>query len=316
MSEVVVVGSYVQDLAFRTSVFPQAGETRIGTFLTGVGGKGFNQAVAAHRQGVDTLFLGALGRDGFAAVVRDFADKEALPVRFEEFEGVSTGAASIIVNEVGENLIVVALGANERLSPGFIEQSKLEIVSARVLLVQAECNLGAVQQALELAREAGVTCVFNPAPISEAISLELLQLADILVPNESEFAFLLRHLFSEEVWGDEFIEDDSFLKEQCARFGERTLIVTLGDKGVYVSPSDGEDYRVSSISVAVKDTTGAGDAFSGGLVAGLVRFEGDLRRAIEYASVVAGLSTEREGTAPAMPTRKEVEEKDRLERSG
>ncbi len=113
MTDVVVVGSYVQDLAFNTPVFPSPGESRIGTFRTGPGGKGFNQAVACNRLGVSTLFIGAIGDDIFGAGVRDFISNEGMLAELQVCADHPTAAASIVVNEDAQNLIVVALGAND-----------------------------------------------------------------------------------------------------------------------------------------------------------------------------------------------------------
>ena len=116
VEKVVVVGSYVQDLAFQTAVFPAPGETRIGRFVTGPGGKGFNQAIAAHRQSIKTIFFFFIGDDLFGREVQRFAREEGLECCFEICKAETTGAAAILVNDAAENQIVVSLGANEKLS--------------------------------------------------------------------------------------------------------------------------------------------------------------------------------------------------------
>lgn len=305
MTDVVVVGSYVQDLAFNTKTFPAPGETRIGLFKTGPGGKGFNQAVACHRQGVDTVFVGAVGADVFADALRDFLASEHLEARLQVCDDVSSGAASIVVNDDAENLIVVALGANDLLSPGFVEEHAQTIRGARALVCQVENNLPATAAAMRLAKDAGVTTVLNPAPINPGLDRDLLGLADILVPNETEFAHLMEHLFDTTLPQDYWTATDTEIHALCRKALVDTVILTLGDKGCFVSRPD-EHYRVPAAKVSPVDTTGAGDAFNGGLASGLVLFGGNLHRAVEHANVVAGLSTQKPGTAPAMPSKADV----------
>lgn len=304
---VVVVGSYNQDLAFETSSFPAPGETRLGTFRTGPGGKGFNQAVACHRQGVATRFVGAVGDDGFATGLRQFAEAEGLATELQVVPEVPTGAAGITVDGTGQNLIVVGLGANDELSTDHIDSIEDTIAGASVVVTQLECDLGATRRALELARRHGVTTVLNPAPINTALDIELLSLVDILVPNESEYEFLLNHVF-DVVIGDPAKATDADLIDGARRVGVATLIVTLGGSGSRVVDGvEGWSVRVDAMTADTVDTTGAGDAFCGALAAGLVRFPDDLLGAVRYANIVAGMSTEAVGTSPAMPSRADVE---------
>lgn len=307
MSSVVVVGSFVQDLSFSTQSFPAPGETRIGLFKTGPGGKGFNQAVACNRVGVDTVFIGAIGNDSFGKDVRSFIASEKLSAELQVVDDAASGAASIVVNANAENLIVVALGANDHLSAGFIKQHQAHISSSRVVLCQVENNLDATRQTLQTARNAGVTTILNPAPINADIDLELVQLADILVPNETEFSFLMQHLYDTRLPDAYWLTSDEELHGYCRKSGIATVILTLGDKGCFYSSESGEFSRMAAASVTPVDTTGAGDAFNGGLAAGLVHFGGDMQRALQFANVVAGLSTQKQGTAPAMPLQKEVQ---------
>jgi ribokinase len=317
VAHVVVVGSYIQDLTFRTETFPRPGETRIGTFVTGPGGKGSNQAVAAHRQGVDTLFLGAVGDDIFGSGYRDFCTAEGLRAELQTVTGVSTGAAGIVVDAQAQNLITVSLGASGELSPRHIERFASEFSTAKVVVCQLECNLAAVRRAFELGRTSGALNILNPAPINPALTADLLSLVDILVPNESEFAFLLKHLTGEPPEDGFWLAPDSHLQSLCERLAVPTVVLTLGDKGCAVARNrvrGGGPWvetpafqRIPAAIVKPVDTTGAGDAFTGGLAAGLTRFGGDLTAAVRFATVVAGLSTQRFGTAPAMPSMADVQ---------
>lgn len=317
MADVVVVGSYVQDLAFNTPVFPAPGETRIGSFRTGQGGKGFNQAVACHRQGIDTLFIGAVGDDIFGAGVREFVEQEGLRAELQVCANHPTGAASIVVDAQAQNLIVVALGANEHLSTTHVEQFRTDIAAADYLVCQVENDIAATELALAIAREHNTTTILNPAPINEALGLSLLQSADVITPNETEFVFLMRHVFDRTIPDDFWLQDDASIHQFCCQANVATVVLTLGDKGCFVShnpavgnnPRLGEQtyYRVGAVDVVPQDTTGAGDAFNGGLAAGMMKFAQDFPRAIQYANTVAGLSTTKPGTAPAMPSEQDVE---------
>ena len=319
-ADVVVVGSYVQDHCWSTKQFPRAGESRIGAFSTGPGGKGFNQAVASHRLGVATCFIGAIGRDHLGATAQAFARDDGLRAEWEIREDAPTAASSIVVDATGANLIVVALGANEKLSPGFVRAHAALLQRARVVLCQLENDLNATRAALTLARDAGAIPVLNTAPINEGLARDLLALSDVVTPNETEFAFLVERLTGDHEAAQAALQaaylPDAELHGLCRRIGVPHVVITLGGAGCFVSHKDGhlpaaEDayYRVAPESVAVLDTTGAGDAFSGGFAAGLVQFGGldGFERAVRYANRVAALSTETQGTAPAMPSRATVE---------
>lgn len=318
-TDVIVVGSYVQDLTFYAQDFPAPGESRIGRFVTGPGGKGFNQAIACHRLGVSTFFLGAVGNDVFAEGVREFARSEHLPANFVERSGLATGAASVVVNERGENMIVVALGANEALRLADVSGEAARFKDARVVLCQVESNLEATRFALESGRQNGALTILNPAPINEGLERSLLEHTDILVPNETEFAFLMQHLFDERLDEAYWKLPGEALHEICGRVGVPTVVITLGERGCFVShhrtsgphhfldAGAQEWLALPAANVQPLDTTGAGDAFNGGLAAGLVRYQADIAEAAEFANRVAGLSTTRAGTAPAMPSAKEVD---------
>src|SRR5262245_18678092 len=193
--DVAVVGSYVQDHAWLTEGFPCHGETRLATgFSTGPGGKGFNQAVACHRQGVKTCFIGAIGRDALGENAQRFAHDDKLPVQFDVRDDAPTAASSILVDARGENRIVVSLGANELLDATFIARNDKLSGSAKVVLTQAETGISATRAALGIARRVQALSVLNPAPINTLVDRKLVALADIVTPNETEFAFLMSHL--------------------------------------------------------------------------------------------------------------------------
>ncbi len=305
---VVVVGSYVQDLTWRCAAFPRAGETTLGRFATGPGGKGSNQAVAAGRAGAPVLFVGAVGDDAFARVARDFYAAEGIPARFVAKPKHATGTAAILVDDAGQNEIVVALGANDALSPRDLPASVFR--GARVVVTQLETGLAVVEHALRAGRRAGALTVFNPAPMRADFDPALLRNVYVLAPNETEFAALVNRLglapgkkaYAES---DLAAESPASLQALCRRLGPPVVIVTLGRRGCFVSQASGGT-RLPAHVVKAVDTTGAGDAFVGGFAAGLVRHDGDILAAARLGQAVAALSVTKPGTAPSMPTAREL----------
>ena len=288
-SSIVVTGSYVQDLTFTLPEFPTTGQTLIGEFQTGPGGKGSNQAVAAARTGVSTAFVGATGEDAFARVAKDFHQAEGIDSRLAPHADHATGTAAILVNDRGENEIVVALGANNFLSPADIPEDLIR--ASKILVSQLEYNLDAADHALKLAKANQVTTLLNPAPMRDDFRIGMLESVDILVPNETEFAHLIRMRFPEEhgAYTEASIHEQSSeaLHALCRSFGVPTFIITLGSKGCLVSTQE-TFFQVPPLSgIEVVDTTGAGDAFVGGFASGMVQFDGDLKQAVRYGTVVA-----------------------------
>jgi len=305
--QVIVVGSFVQDLTWKCAAFPAAGETVVGTFVTGPGGKGSNQAVAAGRAGARTLFVGAVGRDAFAAAAKEFYRAEGIVARFVEKAPHATGTAAILVNAAGQNEIIVALGANAALRPADVPAAALR--RARVVVTQHETDLRTVAAVLRAARRAGAITVHNPAPMRPDFDPGLLKHVDVLIPNESEFAAIVNQLGVGPVKKISPDEVGALPAEQlqslCRALKVPTVIVTLGEKGVFVSLANGSAL-IPAHRVKVVDTTGAGDAFCGGFAAGLVKFDGDFLAAARFGNTVAALSVTKFGTAPSMPTAREI----------
>ncbi|MFI5336678.1 MAG: ribokinase [Opitutales bacterium] len=316
-SRVVVVGSFIQDLAFYAPIFPKPGESVFGDFRPGPGGKGFNQAVAAARTGVGTLFIGAVGHDAFGAGARKFAQEEGMHAHFVEKKKESTGSAVICVDATGENHIIVAPGANLALQKRDVPVAPLQ--SADVVVCQCESDYRTVAHVLRTARLAGAVTVLNPAPMREEFPPGLLRHAEVIIPNETEFitlshavpatAALLRTAAFREA-GDLAKTGLARLKADlfhrlCRAFGVPIVIVTLGDQGCFVSQPDVYTHIHAHDVVAI-DSAGAGDAFVGGFAAGLVRFNRNVLEAAHYANAVAALSVTLPGTAAAMPTGREI----------
>lgn len=307
-SPILVVGSFVQDLTFFVDRFPLAGETLAGKFVTGPGGKGSNQAVAAARAGVQTAFFGAVGTDAFGDGARRFLAAEGIEQQLLSIADTGTGTAAILVNSEGQNSIVVALGASEKFGLQDVPSALLE--AAEILVVQLEIHLDTVRDLLQTGRKLGKTTILNPAPMNSQLDFSMLADVDIFIPNETELVAIVKAHpslalsdFSEEKL-HAFTHDE--LQMLCRRLGVPTVIVTLGKKGAFISRDSGFEFVPALEGLKVVDTTGAGDAFVGGFSAGLVRFQGDILRAARYGTIVAGLSVTKMGTAPAMPTLAEI----------
>jgi len=304
---VVVVGSFNQDHVWTCAALPISGQTVSGSYASGPGGKGFNQAIAARRAGAETVFVTALGADPPADLAIELARQDELDLRAERVAG-PTGCAAVMVDSQGRNQIVVAPGANARLSTAFIAAQGETLHHAAVLLTQLEIDSAAVRAALASARAHGVLTLLNPAPADPTLDLSLLDLADIITPNETEFCALLSAIRGPALAPEALIEtEDPALHALCRSLIKGTVVITLGAAGCFVSlPSPDADgrqfYRVAGLPAEVVDTTGAGDAFNGALAAALAGpLAGDFREAIVFANRYAARSTERAGAALAMP---------------
>lgn len=296
MKRVLVVGSSVVDLCFYSERIPAVGETITGRFQQGLGGKGFNQAVASALSGAPTSFLTALGKDAYAPLFRNRLTELGVTHDVEEIPE-ATGAAAISIDKQGRNNIIVALGANEKLSTRFLESRKQFFDDAAVVLLQFETNLDAVDCALALGKKAGALTILNPAPGIANLSPSLLKKVDYLTPNETELAI---------VSGKPALSDKEIEAASAAIAGPGAVLATLGEKGSMLWRG-GDASRFPAFSVKTIDTTGAGDAFNGGFASGMLRHPGELPKAIRFATALAALSTTKPGTSASMPTRSEID---------
>lgn len=296
--KVTVVGSFNTDLSVRTPHMPVRGETILGgPFTTGPGGKGANQAVAAARLGAEVSMLVKLGQDVFGDLAAQNLAREGIRPEFVLRSAEShTGVAFIIVDQNGENTIVVAGGTNNFLTPADVERARPAVCEALVLLVQLEIPLETVEAAVRMAHKAGVKVVLNPAP-GQPLSPQLLALVDVLTPNETE-----AQIISGLPVGS--LQEVETAARSLLQLGVGAVVITLGSKGALVVTMQ-MCTHVPGIPVQVVDTTGAGDAFSGALAVALAEGK-DLVQAAAFANAAAALQVTRPGTAPAMPRRAEV----------
>lgn len=296
---VAILGIFVADLAFRAGRMPVMGETIAGSaFAMGPGGKGSNQAVAAARAGAKVTFISKLGRDAFGEIALDTWREEGITPRVAQAE-IATGAAFIYVNDkTGENAIIVVPGAAGTITPEDVTDAADAIRDATVFVTQLEQPVPAARRGLEIAKAAGVTTVFNPAPAA-SFDDALYPLCDYVVPNETEATALTGLPLSS--LDDARRAGDALLAKGCG-----TAIITLGDKGALFHNRKNSVHLPAVQAGPVVETTGAGDAFVGGFAAALARGDEPLD-AVRFATVVAGISVTRAGTAPSMPSLAEIE---------
>jgi ribokinase len=296
---VVVVGSINVDLTIKTGTLPRPGETIIGgTFTTGAGGKGANQAIAAVRAGADVSFIARVGTDSYGQDSVKHLSAEGIDTSHVIHDEQSpTGVAFILVDAHGENSIVVASGANARLSTLDIENVNAAIRTAGVLLVQLESPLEAVQQAIRCASQGDTLVIVNPAP-GQHLSCSWFKDVDVLTPNKIE---------AEMLTGMKITDDASLVAaaRMILDFGIPTVIVTLGKQGVLLATADGTKL-LPAYAVNAIDSTGAGDVFSGSLASFLA--EGmPIEKAVRKAIASASISVTRMGAQTSAPTRTEIE---------
>ncbi|MBE7722631.1 ribokinase [Lacrimispora indolis] len=298
--KVTVFGSFVVDLMGRCPHLPVPGETVKGSiFKMGPGGKGFNQGVAAHKAGADVTMVTKLGEDTFADVALCTMMKLGMDTgRIFRTGKTETGSALIMVDEnTSQNEIVVILGACDTITDEEVESISDLLDQSEFLLTQLETNLSSVEKVIDIAYEKGVKIILNTAPV-QPVSDSMLSKVDLITPNEVEAGILTGiPVDGEESAGR---AADFFFEK-----GVKNVLITMGGKGVYLATLKKRGllpaYRVNAI-----DTTGAGDAFNGGLVAALAEGK-DLWEAAAFANALAAISVQRIGTTPAMPDREEID---------
>ncbi len=299
MSRVVVVGSSNTDMVLRVPRIPGPGETVLGRdFVMAGGGKGANQAVAAARAGGRVALVARIGDDIFGE--RALAGLAAAGIDTRHVlrtPGAASGVALIDVDDRGENSISVASGANALLSAADVEGAAAAVAGADVLLVQLESPLETVEAAVRLAGERGVPVVLNPAP-ARPLDDGLLARVSVLTPNEHEAGLLTGAA----------VRDEAGARDAAARLrsrGARTVVVTLGERGVYAL-ADGFEGHLPAFKADPVDTTAAGDVFNGALAVALGE-KRPLPEALRFAQAAAAVSVTRPGAQPSAPTRAEIE---------
>ena len=296
---ICVVGSINMDLVFRTPRMPAPGETISGhEFAQIAGGKGANQAVAAARQGARTALIACVGDDAYgkqslAALQQDGIDTGAIEICAD----CATGVAGIFVDDSGQNSIVIAPGANAKLTPAHIEAARQTLSGAQILLCQCETPMPTIQAAIALAHAQGVKVVFNAAPATTLPDGLLAQVSHLIV-NETEAAQL------SGVAVTDLASARSAAQRLLAK-GVQCVLLTLGKDGVCIARAS-QFHHLPGLRVAVVDSTAAGDAFVGAFATALANGMNETDAA-QQAQYCAALTVTKLGAQSAIPHRADVE---------
>lgn len=297
---ITVVGSSNMDLVVKSQRIPAVGETILGgDFIMAPGGKGANQAVAAAKLGAHVYFVAKVGDDVFGQQSMANFEKEGVDTKYvAQTTDAPSGVALIMVDDEGNNSIVVAPGANQKLSPDDVKKAEADIASSGAVVAQLEVPLETIEFAGKLANQSGVPFVLDPAP-ARKLGPALLRMVDVLTPNETEAQILT---------GVEVKDQDSAraASESLLSLGVKTVILTMGVQGFLLADKDKVEF-VNARMVEAVDSTAAGDAFTGSLAVGMAQGK-TLSEAASFANYVAALSVTKMGAQPSMPTLTEVED--------
>lgn len=299
INRVVVLGSLNVDTTLHIDQMPKPGETISAKSKTNsAGGKGANQAVAAVRSGAVTSFIGQVGDDGNGKFMIDALENDGINtdhVAVDKVEG--TGSAVILLDSQGQNSIMVYGGANQAMKPAMMVDAEPLIENADILISEFETPQDVTYEAFKLAKQHGVTTILNPAPAAKIID-GLLEVTDLIVPNETESASLT---------GIEVTDNDSMDRnaEKFAQMGIDNLIITVGSRGAYYHTADGSGF-VPAFKVKAKDTTAAGDTFIGAFSSKVNKDLSNVEEALTYAQQASSITVQRLGALPSIPTEKEI----------
>ncbi|AEV95036.1 ribokinase [Pediococcus claussenii] len=299
-NRIVVIGSLNVDTILQASHFPSAGETlALHDEKIAGGGKGANQAISASRSGAKTSFIGKVGDDSNGKYMLEQLSRSGIDLSYISIsKDTKTGQAFVILEDSGENRILIYAGANGTLNESDAKMARDKIREADFVIAQLETPIAATIEAFKIARDFGVKTILNPAPAIKELPNELLELTDIITPNETE---------AEILTGIKIIDKRS---EELAsailhNIGIETVLITLGSEGVYYSSKKGSG-NVAAIKVNAVDTTAAGDTFLGALAAELKPNLKNLEEAIKYGNKASSIAVQKIGAQPSIPSRKEI----------
>ncbi|MEY8583731.1 ribokinase [Lactobacillus sp. AN1001] len=300
MNKVTVIGSINLDRTIRVKEMAKPGETiHASEVFSAGGGKGANQAVAAKRSGAKTAFIGAVGNDDAGKTMRELLGYEEIQLDgIAELDKVATGQAYIVVDEKGENSIMIHAGANGKITPEHVVEHADLIKESDFVIAQFESDLASTIKAFEVAHQAGVKTILNPAPAMRTVPEELLKTTDVIAPNETE---------TEILTGIKVVDEESMQKaaDKLHALGIKVVLITIGSKGSFYS-MDGQSGIVPAFKVKAVDTTAAGDTFIGALSTVLKPDFSNLVEAITYGNKASSLTVQRFGAQPSIPYKHEL----------
>ena len=300
MNKVTVIGSINLDRTSRVNEMAKPAETiHASEVFSAGGGKGANQAVAAKRSGAKTAFIGAVGNDDAGKTMRELLGYEEIQLDgIAELDKVATGQAYIVVDEKGENSIMIHAGANGKITPEHVVEHADLIKESDFVIAQFESDLASTIKAFEVAHQAGVKTILNPAPAMRTVPEELLKTTDVIAPNETE---------TEILTGIKVVDEESMRKAaaKLPALGIKVVLITIGSKGSFYS-MDGQSGIVPAFKVKAVDTTAAGDTFIGALSTVLKPDFSNLVEAITYGNKASSLTVQRFGAQPSIPYKHEL----------
>ena len=299
-NKVTVLGSLNVDTILRIPRLPQPGETlKMDDIGVSGGGKGANQAISAARSKSHVTFIGGVGNDVQGEMMLKLLKEDGININNVAKLNEGTGQAFILLQESGENGIVIYGGANQAIKTTVIQNAMNDIKDSDFLVAQFETPLEVTNEAFKLARELNVKTILNPAPATDILD-ELKKNIDLIIPNETE---------AELLTGIKVVDEDTCRQaaDKLIDQGINNVIITLGKQGAYYKTKDGVCELVPAFKVKAIDTTAAGDTFIGALVSKLDTSFSNLREAIIYASKASSLAVQRLGAIPSIPYKDDVE---------
>lgn len=295
---VTVIGSYNVGLFLKGEVIPAVGQTVIGDkFYEGGGGKGSNQAVACAKMGAPTVFIGRIGNDQFGKDALAMYQRFGMTTEKIKVDAtIHSGISVIFIDKDGQNSIMCIPGANFNLSKADIDEAMPVIKNSCIVGFQLETNFDVVAYGIAKANQAGIRTLLDPAPAFK-LPEEIYPSLYYIKPNEHEATILTGIKVTD-------VESAKAAGRWFLSKGVNTAIITLGEKGAVLISQDGERH-FDTPQVPVADTTGAGDCFSGALMAALSKGE-SIADAILFANYASAISVTRYGVVDAIPEYHEV----------
>lgn len=298
MKNICVIGSLNMDLVVNVENMPKIGQTLIGSDFKEVpGGKGANQAVAMARLNGNVSMIGKVGNDSFGQTLINALKNDNVNTKYIQVEKGASGVALITVDKNANNSIVVAPGANFKLTNNDIDNNIEAIQNSDIVVVQLETPLDTIKYSLRKAKELGKYTILNPAP-AVVLEDEIIANVDLLTPNETELEIISGIQINKE-------EDIKVAAKKMIEKGVKELIVTLGSKGSLYINSEKSNF-VSAYKVQAVDTTAAGDSYTGALSVALANNK-NIEQAMDFASKVGALSVMKEGAQSSLPTLEDVQ---------
>ena len=300
MKKICIIGSIGYDLTTYMYQFPKAGETIVGKkFIQNPGGKGDNQAIAAARAGGNVTFIGAVGDDNYGELLKKSLEANKVITHLKIVPNMSSQIATILIDETGENRIVIVPGANNFVDKKQIDDNFDIIKECDIILMQLEIPMETVEYVVDKFYELNKILILNPAPGAE-LSDNIIKKCTYLTPNENEIGLITKMPYDS-------IDNIKLAAKCLIDKGAPNVLVTLGEKGAYLKNKD-KDIIIPTMKVKAVDTTGAGDCFNG-VFAMYLALGKSVIEAIKYANVASSISVTRPGTVPSLPYKEEVEEK-------